>query len=158
MLKVICNTTPIITLLSISKLDLLHQLYRRIIIPRGVFEEIEQGKDKKFYQDLSIVDWIEIKSISLPNLFTGVLDKGEAEVIMLAKELKADLVIIDEKLARRHAQKEGLKVTGTLGILVKAKRLGLINEVKPLLNDMLDSGIWLNPKLIEEVLALAGEK
>ena len=106
---------------------------------------------------MSAVDWIEIKTTSLPNLFTGVLDKGEAEVIMLAKELKADLVIIDEKLARRYAQKEGLKVTGTLGILLKAKKLGLINAVKPLLNDMLDNGIWLNPMLIEEVLALAGE-
>ena len=102
MRKVVSNTTPIITLLSISKLDLLEEIYGRIIIPRGVFEEIECGKNKVFYTDLSHIEWIEIADIRdrKPLKYLNDLDKGEAEVIVLANEIEADLVIIDERLGR----------------------------------------------------------
>lgn len=157
--KIISNTTPIITFLSISKLDLLKEIYSEIIIPYGVFEEIEQGKYKNFYRDLSEIDWIEIRSITDENSLKYVheLDKGEAEVIILANEINADLVIIDEKLGREYAKYFGLKLTGTLGILLKAKELKLINNIKPLLVAMTKNGIWLNKKLTNNVLRIANE-
>lgn len=71
------------------------------------------------------------------------LDRGEAEVIALAQELYADLVIIDERLARRHAKRLGLKVTGTLGVLLRAKTLGLVPAVRPLIEQLRQSGIRL---------------
>jgi len=159
MRKIVSNTTPIITLLTISKLELLQQIYGKIIIPKGVYEEIEQGKEKPFYADLSKFDWIIIKSIKdrEPIKYLRDLDKGEAEVIVLANEIKADLVIIDERLGREFAEYFNLKVTGTIGVLLKAKELGFIEKIKPLINQMIDSGIWLNKKLIDKILNIANE-
>ncbi len=159
MRKIVSNTTPIITLLTISKLELLQQIYGEIIIPKGVYEEIEQGKDKPFYTDLSKFEWIIIKSIKdrEPIKYLTDLDKGEAEVIVLANELQADLVIIDERLGREFAEYFNLKVTGTIGVLLKAKELGFIEEIKPLINQMIDRGIWINKKLIDRILYIANE-
>jgi uncharacterized protein len=85
------------------------------------------------------------------------LDKGEAEVIVLANGLQADLVIIDERLGREFAEYFNLKVTGTIGVLLKAKELGFIEKIKPLINQMIDSGIWLNKKLIDKILYIVNE-
>jgi predicted nucleic acid-binding protein len=157
--KIISNTTPIITLLTISKLELLRDIYSKIIIPEGVFQEIEEGKNKHFYKDLSRIDWIEIKSITDKKTLKYIndLDKGEAEVIVLANEIKADLVIIDEKAGREYAEHFGLKLTGTIGILLKAKQIGLIDKIQPLLTIMRENGIWLNQKFINQVLKIANE-
>ncbi len=159
MRKIISNTTPIITLLTISKIELLRDIYGKIIIPEGVYEEIEEGKNKNFYRDLSKIDWIEIKPIAdkKPLKYISDLDKGEAEVIVLANEIKADLVIIDEKAGREYAEHFGLKLTGTIGILLKGKQLGLINKIQPLLMTMKENGIWLNPKFINQVIKIANE-
>jgi predicted nucleic acid-binding protein len=86
------------------------------------------------------------------------LDEGEAEAIILAKELNADLLILDEKLGRDYAKKLNVRITGTLGVLLKAKEMGLIDSVRELLNVLVDKGVWLNPKLIEKVIKLAGEQ
>ena len=159
MRKVISNTTPIITLLSISKLELLRNIYGKIIIPQGVYQEIEEGKNKKFYTDLSLIDWIEIKSIAdkEPLKYISDLDKGEAEVIVLANEINADLVIIDEKAGREYAEHFGIKLTGTIGVLLKAKELGIINKIEPLLTKMKENGIWISQKFINKVLEIANE-
>jgi predicted nucleic acid-binding protein len=85
------------------------------------------------------------------------LDKGEAETIILATELGADLTILDETLGRYHAKHAELKVTGTLGILLKAKNSGYITKLKSLLYELKNKGIWLSNNLIEEILILADE-
>ena len=85
------------------------------------------------------------------------LNKGEAETIILANEIDADLVIIDEKLGRFHAKHANLKITGTLGILLKAKKQGMIKSIKPLLKELKEKGIWLNDNLVERVIKLADE-
>jgi len=159
MRKIVSNTTPIITLLTISKLDLLKEIYGQIIVPKGVYDEIEQGKDKQFYTDLTKFEWIKIKLIKDKETLKYLhdLDRGEAEVIVLANELKADLVIIDEQLGRQYAELFNLKITGTIGVLLKAKELGLIKQIKPLINQMIENGIWLNKKLIEKILNIANE-
>jgi predicted nucleic acid-binding protein len=159
MRKVISNTTPIITLLTISKLELLKDIYGQIIIPMGVYEEIEEGRFKKFYADLSKIEWIEIKTITdrTPFKYLTDLDKGEAEVIVLANEISADLVIIDERLGRAFAEQFNLTVTGTIGILLKAKELDFIPVIKPMLEAMIENGIWLNKKLVDKILKVAGE-
>ena len=121
--EIISNTTPIINLLTFSKLEGLKENYGKIIVPQGVFEEVEEVKNKDFYTDLSLFDWIEIKlrTDSLPLKYISDLDKGEAEVNALANETKADLVIIDEKLGREYANYFNLKLTGTIGVLLKVK-------------------------------------
>lgn len=158
--KIVSNTTPIISLLKINKLTVLKDLYGEVIIPEGVFNEIEAGKDKKYYTDLLKIEWIKVEKIKDKNSLSYFLDldKGEAETIILATESGAGLTILDETLGRYHAKRAGLKVTGTLGILLKAKKSGYIIEIKPLLYELKDKGIWLSNNLIERTLLLAGEK
>ncbi len=159
MRKVISNTTPILSLLKINKLNILKELYGEIIVPNAVFLEIEEGKNKPYYTDLKSISWINILSIQDSKSLDRFedLDAGEAEVIILANEINADLIIIDEILGRKHANILGLRLTGTLGILLKAKEEGHINSLKYLLDKLQEKGTWLNPKLIKSVLKLAKE-
>ncbi len=157
--KVISNTTPIISLLKIGQLNLLQRIYGTILIPEAVFREVEAGKTKPFYVDLSKLNWVVIRKIkNRKALFTlEKLDAGEAEVIQLALETDAELVIIDELLGRQFAKRNALKVTGTLGILVKAKEYGFISNVSTLLQELQDQGIWIGEKLEASILKKANE-
>jgi predicted nucleic acid-binding protein len=159
MRKVISNTTPIISLMKINKLFLLKELYQKIIIPSAVFEEIENGKDKPFYQNLKKFDWIQIHKIknqpSIKYIFD--LDKGEAEVLILADEIQADLIIMDEVMGRRYAKQLEFRLTGTIGILLKAKELGLITSLKEHIDELIEKGTWLSPSLVSKALKIAEE-
>ncbi len=159
MLKVVSNTTPIISLLKLSQIDILKKLYGKISIPKAVYKEIECGKNKGYYQDLSKIDWIKIQEIQDKKALKYFLDldAGEAEAIVLATEIGADLIIIDEKLGRFHAKHTDLSITGTMGVLLKAKSKGLITQIKPLILELIDKDVWLSKKLIETILAKAGE-
>ena len=157
--KVVSNTTPIISLLKIGKLEILKDLYDEIYIPQEVFNEIEAGKHKKYYLNLLTFEWIKIEQIQDRKSIAYFLDldKGEAEAIVLATESEADLILLDESLGRFHAKHAGLRVTGTIGILVKAKKQGLISELKPLILELKEKGVWLSESLIERILELANE-
>ena len=76
----------------------------------------------------------------------------------MATEIDADMIILDEKLGRFHAKHAGLKVTGTIGLLIKAKTQGLIDELKPLLNELTEKDVWISEKLKTEILKKIGEK
>ncbi len=158
--KVVSNTTPIISLLKLNQLELLQKIYKQIYIPTAVYYEIEAGKAKGYYKDLSEIDWISIIEIQDKQALKYFLDldAGEAEAIVLATELNADLIILDEKLGRFHAKHADLKVTGTIGILVKAKSEGLIEKLKPLLNELIDKEVWFSEKLKSEILKKAREE
>jgi predicted nucleic acid-binding protein len=159
MLKVVSNTTPIISLLKLNRLDLLKQLYKQVHIPVAVFNEIEAGKDKGFYKDLSKISWIKIVEIQDKQAVKYFLDldSGEAEAIVLATELNASLIILDEKLGRFHARHADLKVTGTIGILIKAKKAGYIHELRPLMDELTKNNVWISEKLKREILIQTGE-
>lgn len=135
-------------------------MYGEISIPTEVFNEIEAGKNKEFYTDLSKIEWIKIEIIKNEKSLSYFidLDKGEAEAIILATEKEADLIILDESLGRFHAKHAGLKVTGTIGILIKAKQLGHISELKPLLFELRKKNVWLSDSFVEKALTLANEK
>ena len=85
------------------------------------------------------------------------LDLGESEAIVLANSIDADLIIIDERKARRIAKDIGLNVTGTLGILVEAKQRGLVKELKPLLDKLIKNEIRISKKLYQDILELVNE-
>jgi predicted nucleic acid-binding protein len=160
MRKVVSNTTPLISSLKIGHLHLLESLYSKVIIPQAVWQEIEQGREWFYYIDLQTLPFIDIQSINnadAVNYLTD-LDRGEAEVIVLAREIEADLVIIDEEIGRSYARHFGLALTGTLGILLKAKQNGLVPEVRPLLEVLVSKGVWIDRHLLDHVLTLAGEK
>ena len=147
---VVSNTTPLITLLSIGKLDLLKRLYRKIYIPQAVFQEMEKGKHRDAYIDLKQQNWIEIREIKDEFAFLSlieIVDKGEAEAIILYQEMSANLLLIDERMGRQQAQLRNCKITGTAGILIAAKQMGFLNKIKPLLIQARDNGMRISEEL-----------
>jgi hypothetical protein len=158
--EVVSNTTPILALMGIGALELLQQLYGEVSISQGVWEEIQQGKDKSIYQDVSQLDWVQVQAVSNQEALAYLhaeLDKGEAETLVLAREIEARLVLIDEKAARRVADQLGLAYTGSLGILLRAKARKLIPEIKPLIDQMRANGIWISDTLYTHILQQANE-
>ena len=157
--RIVSNTTPLISLMKISQIEILKKIYSEIVIPEAVYKEIEAGKHKEFYRDLSKIDWIKIQSIKDKHSIDYFLDLdvGEAEAIILATEIGADLIIMDEKLGRLHAKKAGIKVTGTIGVLIKAKEMGLIPKLRPLLLQLTKKNIWISDVLISQVCKTVDE-
>jgi uncharacterized protein len=157
---VVVNTTPIIALALLGKLDLLKELYGEVLIPPAVEKELIAGGSSKIgVIDFSAVGYlhrVQLKDSTRADLLSD-LDRGEAEVIALGQELSTDLLIIDEKLARRHAVRLGFNITGVLGVLLRAKEAGLIQAVEPLLQQLIDGGIWIGVDVRTETLRLAGE-
>ncbi len=156
---VILNNTPLVALWSIGHLMLLHDLYREIIIPQAVYEEFLATERTVRQTALNEASWIKITPLADPRqalVYIG-LDQGEAEVLALANERSARLVIIDELKGRRYAKRLGLPLTGTVGVLLAAKHHGLIPALAPLINQLLKEGLFLAPELVKKVLELAGE-
>ncbi len=157
---VIVNATPIIALTLIGQLDLLQRLFGVVMTPPAVRAEILAGGvwgiGSAEFQEATWLKVVQLQDPRHADLLVD-LDRGEAEVIGLALEVDADLVIIDERLARRHAKRLGLPLTGTVGILLRAKERGMVTSVAPLLEKLRGSGIWLGDSVVVEAMRLAGE-
>jgi predicted nucleic acid-binding protein len=157
---VVANTKPIIALALIGQLGLLGQLYEEVLIPPAVEDEILRGGASGVgvteFREAHFIRTRPLTDPSRADLLSD-LDRGEAEVIGLSQEAKAGLVIIDERLARQHAKRLGLKLTGTLGVLLEAKRKGYVTALKPLIEQLVLRGIRLSDGIIAKVLRLAGE-
>jgi len=155
MRKVIVNSTPLIILSKIGELEILKNLYDEIIIPRAVFEEVTIKSD--VIKNLSWIKILEVQDKSNRKIYQAKLHDGEVEVMMLAKEILADLLIIDDNAAKKFAKFLGFTVTGTLGILLKAKSEKIIPEVRPILEKMLAEKFYISDKIFNLVLKTAGE-
>lgn len=158
---VIINSTPIIALASIDKLFLLKELYKEVYIPRAVSEEVFAKEGSKAQIELARArEWIQIRQIEdnkSKRFFRVQLHDGEVEVMILGKELEADLLVIDDYIAREYAKYLDFKVTGTLGVILKAKEKGIIENVKPLIDALIQNGIYIGNEIYEDVLNSAGE-
>ena len=158
---VVVNTAPIIALSLVGELGLLRSLYDEVIVPSAVEAEVlAGGRDGIGSSELIEASWLRVTSLQDARRadLLADLNRGEAEVLALAQELNADLVIIDERLARLHAKRLGLTLTGTLGVLLRAKQLGHVKAVAPLIDRLRQGGIHLGDLLVTEVLALADER
>ncbi len=157
MRKIIANTTPLIALAEIGQLDILRLLYDSVIIPEAVLQEIIEEPAKS---EVHCANWIQTQSIQHPEekqFYRARLHAGEVEVLILAREIQADLLLIDDNTAKKAAKFAGFSVTGTLGILLRAKRAGLIHSVAPLLNQLSDRGFYVVEKIRTYVLNAAEE-
>ena len=158
---VIVNSTPIIALSSIDSLNLLRKIYGTVIIPEAVKAEISfKSKSKAHYQLNKSSDWIQIREITNEfhkQMFKTQLHDGEVEVMILGQELNADLLVIDDFVAREHAKYLGFKVIGTIGILISAKSKGFIHQIKPLMDKLIINGIYISNRLYSEIIKIAGE-
>ena len=158
MRKVIVNSTPMIALANIGKIDLLRQVYRKIVIPQAVYDEIISPSVKKQVEERR--DWITVEHIedhSQKRMYRAKLHAGEVEVMILAQEQNAELVILDDNAAKKTAKYLGLSVTGTLGVLLRAKREGYITAVSPLMDALARDHFFIDEKVRSMVLKQAGE-
>ena len=162
MRKVIVNTTPLIALCHVGQLDLLYQMYGGIMIPQAVYQELSEKQDSICKKQVdSSLDWIFVENIeneTAKSMFKSQLHDGEVEVMILAKEKNADLVIIDDANAKKYAKYLDLPVTGTLGILIKAKKQGYIKELKTVIQGMIDKNIYISDKLMKLCLEQVDEE
>ena len=156
---VITNTTPLVSLWLLNRLDLFRDLFGETLIPQAVHLEFLAAETAMRQTSLTDAPWIRVISLAHPRralAFAG-LDRGEAEVLALSEERSARLVIIDELAGRRYARRLELPLTGTLGVLLLAKESGLVQAVQPLIELLLQSGMYMGEDLIARVLRLAGE-
>lgn len=159
---VVADASPVTALLHLKRLHLLTDLYNSIIIPKAVSEELVSlrsfGYDISFLQMHDKFQILSTADIKYQNQLLEMLDAGEAEAIALAKELKADWLLIDEKLGKKIAASENIPCKGVVGVLLEAKEKGFIPEIKPLLDILLtDLGFRLSPAIIKIALDKSGE-
>jgi predicted nucleic acid-binding protein len=156
---VVSNASPLIGLAKLDHLELLHSLYNTVIIPPIVAREITTGKGSD-RERLRTFPWLSVEPVQNTlalKALQSFLDEGEREVIVLAIEKNANLVLIDERLARIVALRNGLAVTGLIGVLLEAKERKLISALRPLIEELQQHGFRLKQTFIDRVLAESGE-
>ncbi len=156
---VVADTSPITALLHLKQIHLLKELYGQVFIPSTVAAELHTlisfGYDVSFLHQEDIFIIRQAADIFFVEELSEQLDAGEAEAIALAKELRAGLLLIDEKLGTKYAIAEGISCKGVVGILIEGKNKGLIPALKPLLDNLI---INLKFRLSDKIYKLALEK
>lgn len=146
---------------DIGLLHVLKALYAEICIPEAVYREVTKKDDSACQVFKTALDWIHVEKIanqSDKKMYKAKLHDGEVEVMILAQEGSADdLVVIDDNAAKKTAKYLGLKVTGTIGVLLKAKEKGIILEIAPVLEKMKKNGFYISESLEQMVMRQAGE-
>ncbi|MFH1085563.1 MAG: DUF3368 domain-containing protein [Chloroflexota bacterium] len=158
--EIVINTGPLIALVAaLGDLRVL-RLYERAWVPYEVGQEIARGGANQFAQvEFEAANWLEkpTQPLSIAAALTNTLDRGEAAVIQLALDRGIQTVVIDEAAGRRIARLNSLLVTGSIGILLRAKREGYPLSLRAAIERMRAHGIWLSDRVIAFALAQAGE-
>ncbi|EDX73413.1 hypothetical protein MC7420_1209 [Coleofasciculus chthonoplastes PCC 7420] len=151
---VVSDTSPICYLLLINQIEILPVLYNVVTIPQTVADELSASESPPVVKRWIThpPNWLQIQLLKTSQgIELEKLDPGEREAILLAEELKANLVILDDKAARRIALKRGLRIIGLLGILKDAARSGLLN-LEITFEQLREVGFWVAPSLLERLL------
>jgi uncharacterized protein len=165
MLAVVSDSSPLIYLTRLQVFHVLRDLHDQIFVPKGVWEEIVTGgsglPEASNLEQAVREGWVHVRVSGLqPSLLGSTaerLGRGELEAILLAKELKA-ILLTDDSDARHAAERIGIRVSGTLGTLVRAKRKGHVPEVKPLLERLrTETNFRISEQLYQRALAESGE-
>jgi hypothetical protein len=158
---IVSNSTPLIHLAKIDELQLLHNFYGQVLIPQAVYDEcVTEGKAYKDAGLIAQTDWLTVKGVEDRNLVISLnaeLDRGESEAIALALQEQSDLLLLDDAEGREKARLYGLKYTGTLGILLRAKLTHKLPSLRSALDRLQDTGFWLDNRLYRKLLQEAGE-
>lgn len=152
---VVADTSPINYLILIEEISLLPQIYWHVVIPNAVYAELVNpiAPERVRSWMAQPPQWLEIRTPSgKPNDALAKLNVGEREAILLAVELGADQVVIDELQGRQEAERLGLRVTGTVGVLAEAAKLGLI-DLKSTLTRLQQTSFYISPALLARVLS-----
>ena len=153
---IIGDSSALIALSVVDKLELLEQLYENLYVPQAVFEEVTQvGRPQSDKLRRFLQSRVKVVELNLTKLGLGL---GELEAITLYKELDAEVLLIDDNRAKKYAILNDVKVIGSLGILIKGKEKGYIEQGKPLVEAIMKSEVYISNKLMLKVLELCGEK
>ena len=158
--EVISNTSPLQYLYQVDLLNVLPVLYGGITIPEAVANELAEGRARSVaLPDPGSSPWVTVREVRQRTLLPLVADlgPGEREVLALAAETPGSLVLLDDAIARRYARLLGVAFTGTLGVLLKAKRSGHVRAVAPVLTRLDTLRFRLDPTTRAAVLKLAGK-
>ncbi len=154
---VVADSSPLIYLSRVGVLELLATAFGEVVVPGAVWAELVDARpDAVGVTALRSAAWLRVDRRSLPDITLG-LDPGETAAILLAEELRADLLLIDERAGRAVAEERGLVVRGTLGVLVQARERGALAALRPVLEALVDQGFRISPTLITEALRRVGE-
>jgi predicted nucleic acid-binding protein len=162
---VVSDTSPITNLAAIGQLDLLRELYGNLVIPTAVYNEMA-GVNKLVPGAIEVqtLAWIQTQAVTNYQQVTQIqasqnnIDLGEAEAHALALELQANLLLMDERRGRAVATNYGINVTGILGVILQAKRNGLIIAVKPVIDRLINQvDFRVSSQLYAAILQAAGE-
>ncbi len=151
---VIADATPLHYLILFNHADVLRELYGRVIIPEAVLKELQALKTPTAVKQwvMSRPAWLEVRQVSVPqDLTLRELDAGEREAIALAEKLMADANVLDDKAARREAERRNLRVIGTVRVLYDAAEAGLVDLPKAL-GQLETAGFYLDAKLVQFLL------
>jgi len=159
--KLVINTSPMIALVaSGNQLDILQRLYTEVIVPNEVAQEMRQAGEK----GLAVTEFISASWLNcLPHpvktslYLQNSLDPGEAAVIQTALDRGIETVCIDEAAGRRVARLHGLKITGSIGVLIRAKQKGMNISITESIHNMRTNGIWISDHLAGMAIKLSGE-
>lgn len=159
--EVVTNTSPVLYLHRVGRLDLLAALYGRVIVPSAVLEELREGLERG--HDVPALDhepWVVVARPIGNDLLRMVtaLGPGERAAIALAAERAGSLLLLDDRLARRHAALLGIDLAGTLAVLLRAKEQGHLAAVRPVLDQLESAGFRLGERTRRLVLARATEE
>ena len=156
---IVSDASPVTSLIQVGQLELLNAVFGQVVVPRAVYNELCKVPGQQTIIDQQ--NWLFIdhaKDLKHVKTLENELDAGEAEAIVLALEMRADYLVIDEFKGRNKAEEIGLKIIGSLGVLLQAKQKGLISAVKPLIDDLIQKAEFrVHPALYQQVLNIAGE-
>ena len=149
---VVADASPLIALARIGRLELLNTLFGRLLLPEAVWREVVgAGLDRAGAIAVSQAPWMERRAVTDTGLVAVLrrdLGAGEAEAITLAREVGAELVLMDERMGRAVARRLGLRVTGLVGVLIEARERGLLTDADAVVNDLHQrAGFWLSNDL-----------
>lgn len=163
-MPVVSNTSPVLNLAIIDRLSLLRQQFGEIWIPSAVLEELRVGEDlpgSQVVRDAMEAGWLrveEVKDRPFVQVLQRDLDKGEAEAIALALQMKAEWTLLDEREGRRVAKSLGLKVTGALGILLRAWRESELPSLRRAMEELREkAGFRIGAELFADLVKESGE-
>jgi len=152
---VVSDTTPLVGLASIGRLDILRELFDEVYIPQAVHDEATSAR-----KDIEAAIWmhvVQVRDRLAVNILLDEMDLGEVETIILAGEMNADWVLMDEKKGRRKLSQLNIPKIGTIGVLLKARQLGLIQNLKHEIENLQKMGFSISQMVVDDVLKTVGE-
>ena len=154
--RVVSNTSPLLNLALIDRLDLLRSQFSGLEVPEQVWNEIHAGeRGTDALEELRNEGFLNIVSVAEDELFREIredIDRGEAAALRYALERDADLILLDEKEARNVTRRHEIPRTGVIGILLKGANEGDVDDLAEELDALQDAGFWISDELYEEIL------